>query len=106
MNSVLAFYVTLNYGKSEIYSQEYILVPQKYIHKNLDSVAKTDSMQIWLHIHTYEEIVLGLREVFWNAFFLIQFYCPAQQTVKIKGPVGKMGQRKPEICIITTNLKS
>lgn len=45
-------------------------VPYKYIHKNLDSVAKADTIEIWLYIHTDEEITLELRKVR-NASFVI-----------------------------------
>lgn len=44
-------------------------VPYKHIHENLDSEAKTDTVQIWLYLHTYEQIILELCEVSWNASF-------------------------------------
>lgn len=46
-------------------------MPYKYIHKNLDSVAKADATQVWLYIHTDEEITLELCEVFRNMSFVL-----------------------------------
>lgn len=60
---------------------------------NLDSVAKAETMQIWLYSHTYKETTLDYVRSS-GKLLCITFHCPVQQRVKTKGLGGRIGEEE------------